>query len=137
MRTSTHPHRFPMLLLATMALAPVAQAATPLELLADYSKLAGSPPLPERGQRLFTTEGKSELNLSCASCHGSVPTKTGKHALSEKAIPPLAPAFNPESFTDKSKADRWFRLNCMEVLGRDCNAAEKADVLSWLLSFKR
>ena len=73
---------------------------------------------------------------SCASCHGNPPTGKGVNALSEKPIPALAPAFNPASFTDRSKVDGWFKNNCKDVLNRECTMAEKADVLSWLLTLK-
>ena len=63
-------------------------------------------------------------------------TAKGRNALSEKSIEPLAPAFNPARFTDRSKVDGWFKNNCKDVLGRDCTVAEKADILSWLLTFK-
>ncbi|MBX9935628.1 MAG: DUF1924 domain-containing protein, partial [Burkholderiaceae bacterium] len=53
-----------------------------------------------------------------------------------KTIAPLAPAFNPERFTDTAKADKWFRRNCKDVLSRECTAAEKADVLAWLVQLK-
>ena len=49
----------------------------------------------------------------------------------------LAPAFNPERFTDPAKSEKWFRRNCNDVLARECTAAEKADVLAWLISLKR
>ena len=122
--------------LLAAGLAAPARALTAGELLAEYSARAGAAPQPERGQRLFTTSGGRELGLSCASCHTSVPSRVGTHALSDKPIPPLAPAFNKERFTDRSKVERYFRLNCVDVLGRECTAAEKADVLSWLLSLK-
>jgi hypothetical protein len=48
----------------------------------------------------------------------------------------MAPAFNPQRFTDAAKVDKWFRRNCKDVLARECSAAEKADVLAWLLSLK-
>ncbi len=64
------------------------------------------------------------------------PTSAGRNALSEKPIPALAPAFNPASFTDRSKVDGWFKNNCKDVLNRECTMAEKADVLSWLLTLK-
>ncbi|MHB1332179.1 MAG: DUF1924 domain-containing protein [Sulfuriferula sp.] len=120
--------------LAVAALAPVAQAATAPELLSGYIAQAGSPAVPARGQQFFTTHHGSEW--SCASCHGAVPTKTGKHASTGKAIRALAPAFNPKRFTDAAKAEKWFRRNCNDVVGRECTAAEKADVLSWLLTLK-
>lgn len=113
-----------------------AHSATPAELLAGYQGQAGAPPRPERGQQLFTTPAKQGLQLSCASCHGALPTKTSTHPLSDKPIAALAPAFNPARFTDADKVERYFRLNCKEVFARDCSAAEKADVLSWLMSLK-
>ena len=54
-----------------------------------------------------------------------------------KVIGPLAPAFNPERFTDAAKTEKWFRRNCNDVMGRECTAGEKADVLAWLLTLKR
>jgi non-ribosomal peptide synthetase component F len=115
-------------------LAPAAQAATPTELLAAYASQAGSAAVPARGQQFFTTtHGK---DWSCASCHGAVPTQTGKHASTGKPIGAMAPAFNAERFNDSAKAEKWFRRNCNDVVGRECSAAEKADVLSWLLSLK-
>jgi hypothetical protein len=47
-------------------------------------------------------------------------------------IAPLAPAFNAKAFTDTAKVDKWFHRNCKDVLSRECNAAEKADLLAYL-----
>ncbi len=121
-------------LLATTFAAPAASAAQPAELLAGYSASAGAPAQPQRGQRLFTTAQGREW--SCASCHGAVPTAAGRHAATGKPITPLAPAFNPERFTDSARVEKWFRRNCNDVLGRACSDAEKADVLAWLLTLK-
>jgi hypothetical protein len=123
-------------LLAAASLCLTAHAATPSELLAAYTAQAGAPASPERGQRLFTTNFGRPLGLSCSSCHGEVPTKAGQDQISEKAIKPLAPAFNAARFTDRGKVEHGFRVNCRDVVGRECTAAEKADVLSWLISLK-
>lgn len=120
--------------LAGIFLVPAVQAATPAELLTGYTAKAGSPAVPARGQQFFTARHGQEW--SCASCHGAVPTQAGKHASTGKSIGALAPAFNPERFTDTAKAEKWFRRNCNDVVGRECTAAEKADVLSWLLTLK-
>jgi hypothetical protein len=96
--------------------------------------VAGAAAVPDRGQQLFTT--RHGRDWSCASCHGAVPTQAGKHASTGKPIGPMAPAFNPERFTDAAKTEKWFRRNCNDVIGRECTAAEKADVLSWLLTLK-
>ena len=120
------------LLAAAGAFPMAAQAATPAELLAGYSASAGAPPAPQRGQQFFTaTHGRE---WSCASCHGTPPTTAGKHASTGKTIGALAPGFNPQRFTDPAKAEKWFRRNCNDVVGRECSAAEKADVLTWLIS---
>lgn len=120
--------------LACAALLPAAHAATPAEMLAVYSAQAGVPAVPARGQQLFTTRHGGEW--SCASCHGAVPTRTEKHASTGKSIAPLAPGFSPERFTDVAKTEKWFRRNCNDVMKRECSAAEKADVLSWLMTLK-
>jgi hypothetical protein len=121
-------------LVAGASLAPSARAATPAQLLAGYSAQAGSAAVPNRGQQWFTSRHGHEW--SCASCHGAVPTQVGKHAATGKQIGALAPAFNPERFTDTTKTEKWFRRNCNDVIGRECSAAEKADLLSWLLTLK-
>jgi hypothetical protein len=120
-------------LLAASALG-AAQAATPNELQAGYSAQAGAAASPARGQQFFTsTHGR---DWSCSSCHGSVPTQTGKHAATAKAIGALAPAANAERFTDAAKVEKWFRRNCNDVVGRECSTGEKADLLAWLLTLK-
>lgn len=123
-----------VLLLSGAALGPLAHAVTPAEQLASYTAQAATPAQPARGQQLFTTRhGK---DWSCASCHTATPTVAGKHASTGKVIGPLAPAFNPERFTDSAKSEKWFRRNCNDVMGRECSAGEKADVLAWLLTLK-
>lgn len=117
------------------ALASPVFAQSPTEQLAGYTAQAGAPAQPARGQQLFTTRHGKEW--SCASCHGTVPTAEGKHASTAKVIAPLAPAFNPKSFTDPAKTEKWFRRNCKDVMARECTAGEKADVLAWLITLKR
>ena len=111
-----------------------ALAATPADLVAGYSTQAGAAPVPARGQQLFTSRHGGEW--SCASCHGAVPTQPGKHASTGKVIGALAPAANPDRFSDAAKVEKWFRRNCNDVIARECTAAEKADVLSWLMTLK-
>ena len=119
---------------AALGAAVAARAARPSELLAGYSSQAGSAAVPARGQQLFNTRQGREW--SCASCHGATPTGPGQHASTGKPIGALAPAANAERFTDPAKVEKWFRRNCNDVAGRECTAAEKADVLAWLLSLK-
>ncbi len=112
-----------------------AWAGTPAEQLTALSAQAGRSPNPVAGQQFFNAKHGREW--SCASCHGALPTAEAKHASTGKAIAPLAPVFNPERFTDAAKSEKWFRRNCNDVLARECTAAEKADVLAWLISLKR
>ena len=116
------------------ALASASEAATPADLQAAYSALSASAAAPERGQQLFTSRHGREW--SCSSCHGAVSTRAGRHASTGKAIAPLAPAFNPERFTDAAKTEKWFRRNCNDVIGRECSPAEKADVIGWLRTLR-
>ena len=117
------------------AFTQIAHSATPADLLAGYETLAGSKASPVRGQQIFMTRPQSR-DWSCASCHGALPTQPGKHASTGKPIAALAPEFNPERFNDAARVDKWFRRNCNDVMGRECTAAEKADVLSWLMTLK-
>lgn len=118
------------------ATAAPAGAATPQEILAAYSAQAQAPASPERGQKMFVTDYRQPLKLTCSSCHGEVPVKPHEHELSGKIIQPLAPAANPDRFTDAKKVENWFRNNCKDVVGRECTAGEKADLLAWLISLK-
>lgn len=113
------------------ALVAHAGDTTPAQQLSRWSTAAGAPGSAPRGERFFNTRHGGEW--SCASCHGQPPTAQGKHASTGKAIAPLAPAFNPKAFTETAKVDKWFRRNCKDVLARECSAAEKADVLAYLL----
>lgn len=109
-------------------------AATAQELLAQFSTQAGAPANAQRGQAFFTAKHGKEW--SCSSCHTGNPVQGGQHAATGKAIGPLAPGANAQRFTEPAKVEKWFRRNCNDVLGRECSAQEKADVLAWLASLK-
>jgi uncharacterized membrane protein len=116
-------------------LGALAHAATPAEQLAAYTAQTGTPAQPARGEQFFTSQHGKDWR--CATCHTATPTVQGKHASTGKLIAPLAPAANADRFTDTAKTEKWFRRNCNDVLGRECTAGEKADLLSWLLTLKR
>jgi hypothetical protein len=118
----------------TFAAAAQASDTTPGEQLSRWSAQAGAPGSASKGQAFFNQRHGGEW--SCASCHGTPPIRQGEHASTAKPIAPLAPAFNAKAFTDAAKADKWFRRNCKDVLSRECSAAEKADVLAYLLSLQ-
>jgi len=115
-------------------------AETPADFLATYTqeaKAANPAFLPlsaERGQQFFAqTHGKE---WSCTSCHTRNPASAGKHAVTSKAIDPMAPAVNSSRFTRAAKVEKWFKRNCNDVLGRACTAQEKGDVLTYLLTLR-
>lgn len=114
--------------------AAVAQAATPTELLNGYVTQSGQAAQAARGQAFFTEKHGKEW--SCSTCHTTQPTVNGKHATTGKVIEPMAPAANAQRFTDAAKTEKWFRRNCNDVVGRECTAGEKADVLAWLITLK-
>jgi len=132
-----HPSFLAALLAGLALAAPLAQAAdtTPAQQLERFAAQAGQPGQAERGGVFFNNRHGGEW--SCSSCHGKPPVAVGKHASTGKAIDPLAPAFNPQAFTDTAKVDKWLRRNCKDVLQRECSAGEKADVLAHLISLQR
>ena len=139
MHHTTRTHRTTLTVLAAASLllalaSGTALAATPAELLAGYTAQAGTPAQAARGQAFFNS--KQGKDWTCASCHGAVPTQAGKHASTGKPITTLAPAFNPERFSDPAKVEKWFRRNCNDVADRVCTPAEKADVMAWLISLR-
>lgn len=107
---------------------------SPAQQLERFGAQAATPGQAERGRVIFTSRQGGEW--SCASCHGNPPTHPGKHASTGKSIDPMAPAANPQVFTDTAKVDKWFRRNCKDVLQRECSAGEKADVLAYLIGLK-
>lgn len=123
----------PALGLALCLIAP-SRAATPQDLLTQYTAASGTAAAAARGQQFFLARHGKEW--SCASCHTASPGQPGRHAATGKVIQPLAPAFNVERFSDAAKTEKWFRRNCNDVLGRECSPAEKADVLAWLVALK-
>jgi mono/diheme cytochrome c family protein len=88
----------------------------------------------QRGERFFGSAHGNDW--SCASCHTDRPVAPGRHAKTGKTIAPLAPAANPGRFTDAATAEKWFKRNCNDVLGRACTAQEKGDVLQYLMSLR-
>ena len=103
--------------------------------MATFAQEAKTTPNAAKGEALFNTKPGSDW--SCASCHGTPPTSEGKHASTSKPISALAPAITPTRFTDQAKSDKWFKRNCNDVMKRECTAAEKADVLAYLISLKK
>lgn len=118
-----------------LGLGTMAWAATPASILQSYEAEAGAKGSIERGQTLFMSQhtGGKPDTPSCTTCHttnlkGSGETRVGK------TIDPMAVSANPERLTDPDFTAKWFRRNCKSVLGRECTAQEKADVIAYLMS---
>jgi len=128
----------PVIPLLVFACATSAWAATPAELLSDYRAEAarqatGFQPSVQRGAEFHTRRfGISAKLASCASCHTDDPAQSGRHAVTDKPIKPLAPSVNAERFSDPAKVEKWFKRNCTEIVGRECSAAEKADYIAYV-----
>ena len=104
-------------------------------LIAQYSAEAGITASAATGKAFFlaTQTGGGVDTPSCASCHSSDPKAVGE-ARTGKPIEPMALSVNPRRFTDTAFVDKWFGRNCDSVLGRECTAAEKANVLAFYSS---
>jgi len=106
------------------ALAPAAKAAEPG--FAGFSA--------QRGEAFYrSTHGG---DWSCATCHTDNPMANGSHAVTRKAVKPLAPAANPARFSDAEKIEKWFKRNCNDVLKRACTPREQGDFIAYLLTVK-
>jgi len=117
-----------------------AMADTPADFMARYAQQAGvavSALSPTRGEALYRGEhpGREGKPVSCTSCHTANPKGTGKTRVG-KPIEPLAPAANPQRFTDAAQVEKWFRRNCTDVLQRECTPQEKGDFIAWLQQLK-
>jgi len=87
------------------------------------------------GQSLWManhTGGKPDTP-SCTTCHTKDATATGQ-TRAGKAIQPMAVSATPQRFTDAEKVAKWFLRNCNSVLGRECTATEKGDIITYLSS---
>lgn len=118
--------------------AAAVRAATPGQLQANYEALARKEApgfagfSATHGAAFFRKTHGNEW--SCATCHTPNPAGTGRHARTGNTVQPLAPAANAQRFTDPAKVEKWFRRNCLDVLGRPCTAQEKGDVIAFVRS---
>jgi hypothetical protein len=127
-----------VIFLALLAVSTGAAAVTPQQLIDTYAAEAarqspGFQPSARRGADFYARRfAVSDKMPACTSCHTDSPAQAGRHAVTGKAIKPLSPRVEVARFTDPAKAEKWFRRNCTEVLGRECSAAEKADFVRYL-----
>lgn len=127
-----------MFLLSGPLLALAAHAETPQQVRQHYLNDAVAQqhsfsPSAKRGEALFHQRfAINDRMPACTSCHTDSPLNIGQHAVTGKAIKPLALAANAERLSDPAKVEKWFGRNCKEVVGRACTPAEKADFVTFL-----
>lgn len=112
-----------------------AHATAVTDLLQQYQAQGAGQFEAQAGKTLWTrsfgmsAEGKERR---CATCHTEDLRQTGKHIKTGKTIEPLAPSVNTRRLTDIAEIEKWFKRNCEWTLGRECNAQEKGDFLSYI-----
>ena len=124
----------PVLVLLNSAVAARADPARD-KIIAAFAAEAGTALSAQRGEAFFQgahTGGKPDTP-SCASCHTKDPHAMGS-TRAGKPIDPMAVSKTPDRFTDPEKVAKWFLRNCNTVLGRECTATEKGDILTYLSS---
>lgn len=121
---------------AVSALTPSQKAIqdhyTALARAADPAFTAGD---AKRGEAFFMGRhagGKAD-SPSCTTCHTNDLKRPGQ-TRAGKEIAPMATSINPKRYGDPAEVEKWFKRNCSDVLGRECTAKEKSDVLAFLLS---
>jgi hypothetical protein len=126
-------------LLSGVLLASASLAQSPAALHAGWSQMArsqdpGFAPSAARGRSFYERQFQHNADMpGCTACHTSNPRQPGRHVITSKALAPLSPLAHPQRFTDSAKTEKWFKRNCNDVAGRECTAAEKADLLEFLL----
>ena len=87
-----------------------------------------------RGEKLHFTRfagGKAETP-ACTACHGETARSAGRTPAG-KTIDALALSVTPTRYNDPAKVEKWFKRNCMDVLGRECTPGEKGDWLTYMV----
>lgn len=123
--------RIAAVLLACLSCLP-ARADVVGDLLKQYESQGGARFAAATGETLWTRafpDAKSGERRRCSQCHFEDLRKAGKHAVTGKAIEPLAPSANPKRLTDAEHVEKWFKRNCKWTMGRECTAQEKGDFL--------
>ena len=95
-------------------------------------------PSAEEGKAFYNNKVKAAngKETACASCHTANPANNGKHIVTGKSIKPLSPAVNAKRFADFEKVEAKFTQHCVDILGADCTAAQKANYISYVLTEK-
>jgi len=122
-----------------LLLAQPAMAADVVEDLLNGYRSEGAGPFDAAAGRTLWQQQHPQAKLgqqvSCASCHSTDLTQTGKHIKTGKLIEPLAVRANPDRLTDAVKIEKWFNRNCNWTYGRACTAQEKGDFLLFIQNY--
>ncbi|MDD5249970.1 MAG: DUF1924 domain-containing protein [Rhodocyclaceae bacterium] len=127
-----------LLLLALAAGGAAAAPADPLQAYVAQARQAdpGFAPAASRGEAFFRLQrAAASGRIACTDCHTDDPRQPGR-TRARKPIAPLAPVANAERLADAAKTEKWLGRNCLDVVGRACTAAEKADIVAWLISIR-
>ncbi len=112
-----------------------AESETVNTLVQEYISQGATEPDAQRGREMWNREfpGAGEYaSRSCASCHTSDLTVSGKHVKTGKPIEPMSPTVNPERLSSRKEIEKWFLRNCKWTLERECSLQEKADFLVFI-----
>ncbi len=121
--------------LATMLIATSASANVVDQLLQSYQQQGATAFNGDVGKSLWTKSfGTSSdgYDRKCSTCHTTDLRRAGKHAKTGKSIEPLAPSANSKRLSDAAEIEKWLKRNCQWTLGRECNAQEKGDFLTFI-----
>jgi hypothetical protein len=122
----------PVLLVGTAAVCLPVRADTVADLLKQYESQGASHFTASTAEAQWTRavpDAKTGEQRKCSLCHTEDLKRMGKHAVTGKAIEPLAPSANPKRLTDAEHVEKWFARNCKWTLGRECTPQEKGDFL--------
>ena len=130
-----------LITLLLAALLPLTGVAAARDALLDSYAAAAKAASPTfsgfsaaRGEKLHFTHfagGKTETP-ACTACHGETARSAGRTPAG-KTIDALALSVTPTRYNDPAKVEKWFKRNCMDVLGRECTPGEKGDWLSYMV----
>ncbi len=104
----------------------------------EEAKGSFKPFTAEAGRKFFLVRRTwKNTDPTCSSCHTKDPTKMGMNTETKEPIEPLAPAANPERFTDVEMVEDSFSKHCVALLGRHCDPHEKGNFITYLKSLKK
>ncbi|MDD4912098.1 MAG: DUF1924 domain-containing protein [Sideroxydans sp.] len=124
------------LFVATFFVVATAQATPASDsLLAKYKAAGVTKTDAAKAKKDWTAEVVVDgEKMSCATCHGTDFSKSGKHHKTGKVIEPMSTKVTADRFSDEKKIEKWFKRNCKDAWGRECTVQEKADFLTFLIA---